>query len=119
MSAAATLMWFLTLVFDTFGQLALKAAAGADGDGLAHWKAMAKDKWIYFGVSAYVIEFFVWLAFLFYGAALSGSISWQCKYLDCNNWWSHLLQRSTYTQANSGINHGGSRRGSGWLGKLK
>ncbi len=64
MSAEATLMWFLTLVFDTFGQLSLKAAAGADGHGLEHWKAMIKDKWIYLGVGAYVIEFFVWLAFL-------------------------------------------------------
>lgn len=66
MTPEATTLWILTLIFDTFGQLALKAAAVADGDtdGLDRWQHMAKQKWIWLGVAAYVVEFFVWLAFL-------------------------------------------------------
>ena len=64
MSPAATLLWVLVLIFDTFGQLSIKAAAIAEGDGLARWQAMLAEKWIWLGVSAYVVEFFLWLAFL-------------------------------------------------------
>lgn len=66
MSALATVLWLLNILFDTFGQLAFKAAASTPDHlhGLARWKAMACDCWIWLGVGAYVIEFFIWLAFL-------------------------------------------------------
>ncbi|MCA9804302.1 MAG: hypothetical protein KC777_20175 [Cyanobacteria bacterium HKST-UBA02] len=66
MTPTATLLWLLVIVFDTVGQLAFKAAATIDEDldGLARWRHMLKDKWIWIGVGSYVIEFFSWLAFL-------------------------------------------------------
>ena len=66
MSATVVTLWLLNILLDTFGQLSFKAAAaGPDlGDGLARWKAMAARPWIWCGISAYVGEFLVWLAFL-------------------------------------------------------
>lgn len=59
-------LWLLNIVLDTGGQLAFKAAAGdpAAGDGLARWKHMASRPWLWLGVSCYVFEFLVWIAFL-------------------------------------------------------
>jgi len=59
-------LWLLNIVLDTGGQLAFKAAAGdeAAGDGLARWKHMASRPWLWLGISCYVIEFLVWIAFL-------------------------------------------------------
>ena len=59
-------LWLLHSVLDTGGQLAFKAAAGdpAAGDGLARWKHMASRPWLWLGVSCYVFEFLVWIAFL-------------------------------------------------------
>lgn len=66
MTPAATALWLMVIVFDTLGQCSFKAAASLDDslEGLAHWKRMATDKWIWIGLSAYSIEFFLWLAFL-------------------------------------------------------
>ncbi len=66
MSPTVATLWVLNILLDTFGQLSFKAAAVGDpgGSGLAHWKAMARRYWIWFGIGAYVAEFLVWLAFL-------------------------------------------------------
>ena len=59
-------LWLFNIVLDTGGQLAFKAAAGDEeaGDGLARWKHMAARPWLWLGISCYVIEFLVWIAFL-------------------------------------------------------
>jgi drug/metabolite transporter (DMT)-like permease len=59
-------LWLFNIVLDTGGQLAFKAAAGDEeaGDGLARWKHMASRPWLWLGISCYVIEFMVWIAFL-------------------------------------------------------
>jgi drug/metabolite transporter (DMT)-like permease len=56
----------LTVVLDTGGQLAFKAAAGDPeaGDGLARWKYMLARPWIWLGGGCYVFEFLAWIAFL-------------------------------------------------------
>ena len=66
MSPLATVLWIANVIFDTLGQLAFKAAAtgASDADGLARWRAMLSDRWIWLGVLSYVLEFFIWLAFL-------------------------------------------------------
>lgn len=66
MTPIATLIWVLNLFTDTIGQLAFKAAAlhGGEEEGFAHWKAMIASKWIWIGLSAYVFEILLWLAFL-------------------------------------------------------
>ena len=62
----AVLLWLLNALFDTAGQLALKAAAvdPRAGDGLARWRFMATRPWLWLGVACFVIEFGLWLAFL-------------------------------------------------------
>ena len=65
MSLNPFLAWLAVLVFDTCGQLAFKSAAHhAEGDGLAHWHAMAARPWLWLGIVAFVAEFIAWLAFL-------------------------------------------------------
>ncbi|CAM5447951.1 EamA family transporter [Rhodanobacter lindaniclasticus] len=66
LSALVVSLWALNVVLDTGGQLAFKAAAGdpAAGDGLARWKYMASRPWLWLGVTSYVLEFLVWIAFL-------------------------------------------------------
>lgn len=65
-SALVASLWLLNIVLDTGGQLAFKAAAGNPeaGDGLPRWKHMAARPWLWIGISCYVIEFLVWIAFL-------------------------------------------------------
>lgn len=64
MPTLTALFWMLNVVFDTAGQLAFKAAATAEGDGLQHWRAMTSRPWLWLGIICYVAEFVVWLAFL-------------------------------------------------------
>ena len=66
MTPLATLLWVLNITFDALGQLAFKAAAITPDhlDGLARWKHMLSDKWLWAGISAYVVETFCWIAFL-------------------------------------------------------
>ncbi|MFI4969187.1 MAG: EamA family transporter [Lysobacterales bacterium] len=66
MSATVVTLWIVNILLDTFGQLSFKAAAeGPDlGEGLARWRAMARQPWIWCGVGCYVGEFLAWLAFL-------------------------------------------------------
>ncbi|OTG86333.1 hypothetical protein B9T31_07485 [Acinetobacter sp. ANC 4558] len=66
MSPIVILVWVVTIIVDTIGQLAFKAAAteNKDHSGLAHWKFMLKRPWLWVGIISYVLEFIVWLAFL-------------------------------------------------------
>ena len=66
MTPLATLLWAANLVCDVVGQLSFKAAAVSETGvaGLARWRAIAGNKWIWVGVGAYVGEFVLWLAFL-------------------------------------------------------
>lgn len=66
MSALVVALWMLTIMVDTGGQLAFKAAAiePPPGEALAHWRFMARRPWIWLGVGCYAIEFLAWLAFL-------------------------------------------------------
>ncbi|HEY8010986.1 MAG TPA: EamA family transporter [Rudaea sp.] len=66
MSILIITFWMLNLLLDTGGHLAFKAAAAQTdcGDGLARWRNMARRPWIWIGVTCFVAEFVVWLAFL-------------------------------------------------------
>ena len=66
MSPLATLLWITNLFIDTFGQLSFKAASRApSSSGIAdRWRAMLKTPWMWLGIGTYVVEFFVYLAFL-------------------------------------------------------
>lgn len=58
--------WILTILIDTIGQLAFKAAASENTEhsGLNHWKSMIQRPWLWIGIVSYVFEFVAWLAFL-------------------------------------------------------
>lgn len=66
MSPLSTLLWTCNLFIDTFGQLSLKAAAHTpDAIGvLQRWRHMFANGWLWAGLFTYLIEFFVYLAFL-------------------------------------------------------
>lgn len=66
MNLTIFVVWTITIVIDTIGQLAFKAAAteNTQHSGVAHWKAMAIRPWIWVGIVSYIIEFFTWLMFL-------------------------------------------------------
>ncbi len=38
--------------------------AGVSTSGIAHWKAMLSNVWIWIGIGCYVIEFLLYMAFL-------------------------------------------------------
>jgi drug/metabolite transporter (DMT)-like permease len=66
MSPIATLLWTCNLFIDTFGQLSFKAAAYAPAsEGVFdRWRMMIGNYWLWLGIGTYIIEFFVYLAFL-------------------------------------------------------
>ncbi|KAF1026973.1 EamA family transporter [Acinetobacter sp.] len=66
MNLTVIVVWMITIVIDTIGQLAFKAAASENTqhNGIAHWKAMAMRPWIWVGIASYIIEFITWLVFL-------------------------------------------------------
>ena len=66
MSALAIICWLLNVCVDTAGHLSFKAAAVSadETDGIARWRAMLRDKWIWLGLLAFVFEFVIWVAFL-------------------------------------------------------
>jgi drug/metabolite transporter (DMT)-like permease len=68
MNTAATILWVLCLCIETIAQLAFKASAsqtaGVSASNMAHWKAMLSNLWIWIGVACYVVEFFLYMAFL-------------------------------------------------------
>lgn len=59
-------LWTMNVLVDSGGQLAFKAAARCpdDCDGLARWVWMARRPWLWIGLSCYVAEFVLWLAFV-------------------------------------------------------
>lgn len=66
MAPVAVTVWLATVVLDTIGQLAFKAAAADPraGDGLDRWRYMASRPGLWLGLSCYVVEFLAWTAFL-------------------------------------------------------
>ena len=66
MSPLAIVCWLLNLFFDTTGHLSFKAAATVADDvhGIARWRTMAGDKWIWIGAVSFAFEFVIWIAFL-------------------------------------------------------
>lgn len=59
-------LWVLNVLVDSGGQLAFKAAASEPGDrdGKERWCFMLARPWLWIGITCYVAEFIVWLAFL-------------------------------------------------------
>lgn len=66
MSLLALFFWLLNICVDTAGHLSFKAAAVVADEvhGLARWRAMMRDKWIWIGLVCFAFEFVVWVAFL-------------------------------------------------------
>lgn len=66
MTPLATLFWGLNLLCDTVGQLSFKEAAIRRGErgGIAGWRRMLSDRWIWIGIFSFAAEFLLWLAFL-------------------------------------------------------
>lgn len=66
MTPVIAILWVLTVLLDTGGQLALKAAAlGTDSDQhIKYWFDMLHKVWLWLGVGCYLFEFLIWLAFL-------------------------------------------------------
>ncbi len=66
MTPHAWMLLAVVVIGNTAGQLLLKAAsvrADRAGDD-NHWRALMADPLLWLGVSIYVAEFFLWLAFL-------------------------------------------------------
>jgi len=66
MNQLTIIVWILSVIFDTSGQLAFKNAAGSSvgSSGLRQWLYMLARPWIWIGLSSYLFEFVIWLAFL-------------------------------------------------------
>ncbi len=66
MNYTATVLWILSILIDTLGQLSFKAASTRAGhaDGIARWQEMFANVWIWLGIFSYIFEFFIWMAFL-------------------------------------------------------
>jgi len=66
MSAVVITVWILTILIDTIGQLAFKAAAAENKmhDGLSYWSNLFRRPWLWVGMICYIFEFVIWLAFL-------------------------------------------------------
>ncbi|WP_392558997.1 EamA family transporter [Orbus mooreae] len=66
MSLLAIILWLSNIAFDTLGQVAFKYAAVSkkESDGVEYWKALFSNGWLWLGITAYVAEFLLWLAFL-------------------------------------------------------
>jgi drug/metabolite transporter (DMT)-like permease len=66
MSALATFIWVLDLMFDTTGHLALKQATRrvAPASGLIFWRFLLSQPFFWLGIGAFAAEFLAWLSFL-------------------------------------------------------
>lgn len=66
MSLLTFCLWLANMIVDTGGQLSFKAAASHSRalSGIAYWKHVASKPWLWIGISFYIAEFFVWMAFL-------------------------------------------------------
>ena len=62
----ATALLAIALLANTAGQLLFKAASvKAAGEGIAaHWLALGVSPYLWTGIATYVVEFFMWLAFI-------------------------------------------------------
>lgn len=60
------LLWLLSVLVDTCGQLFFKAAThdSARYSGFAFWRHMIGRGWIWLGAGCYALQFIFWLAFL-------------------------------------------------------
>lgn len=61
-------LWGINILADSAGQLAFKAAAigqtDDDDNGFASVLRVLRRPWVWAGISCYLLEFVVWLAFL-------------------------------------------------------
>jgi len=66
MTAYSLMFLAIVLIGTTAGQLLFKAASvRADGSGVAgHWRSLMTDGFIWIAIVIYIVEFFVWMAFL-------------------------------------------------------
>lgn len=66
LSPLVVTLWILNVLVDSGGQLAFKAAASEPGhrNGTERWRFMLARPWLWVGITCYVAEFLVWLAFL-------------------------------------------------------
>lgn len=67
MNSLVITLWALNIFLDTIGQLAFKAAASDPsntGEERGHWAHMLQRPWLWLGITCYIAEFVVWLAFL-------------------------------------------------------
>jgi len=65
MSLYASLLLAIVLIGNTTGQMLLKAASLRSARaGKSHWAGLMTDPLLWLGLGIYVVEFFLWLAFL-------------------------------------------------------
>lgn len=66
MSPLAFLLLAIVLVGNTAGQMLFKAASiRADRSSVEpHWRALTNEPLLWIGIGIYIIEFFMWLAFI-------------------------------------------------------
>ncbi|MGE5385389.1 MAG: EamA family transporter [Betaproteobacteria bacterium] len=66
MNVLTAVLWISTVIVDTVGHMVFKKATidTLEGHGLAYWLHMARRPWLWLGISCYVLEFLLWLAFL-------------------------------------------------------
>jgi drug/metabolite transporter (DMT)-like permease len=68
MSSLALILLAIVVVGNTTGQLLFKGASmradRAEAGGMPHWQSLATDPLLWLAISLYVVEFFIWLAFL-------------------------------------------------------
>lgn len=65
MQPLVLLLWLANVVLDTGGQLAFKAAALKEHEGEGwYWLRLMRNPWILIGVTCFICEFVLWLAFL-------------------------------------------------------
>lgn len=67
MTALIVFLWIANMLVDTGGQLFFKAAASEHtrrGGRPRALEAHGFRPWLWFGICCYVLEFFVWMAFL-------------------------------------------------------
>lgn len=116
MTLVPLIAWLTVMVFDTGGQLTFKAAANhGGGEGMAHWRAMARKPWLWLGLLSFVVEFVAWLdAALFeialtvpHGApAQAGHAARDCAGAPCAG---HGTPATTASPSQAGGESGGDR----------
>lgn len=60
MPAVAAALWIANVALETFGQLALKAAAERE----SRWARLLRSRWLWAGIIAFTVQFAAWLALL-------------------------------------------------------